>query len=82
MPFTESCGEISILPALLAGWEDGSVAGLKSIGGFEAEIDWQDGYLGKAEIRSLLGNPCTVRANGTTKEYSPAIGEKVVINGI
>jgi len=75
-------GEISILPALPASWKDGSVTGLKSRGGFEVDIDWKDGKLVKAEIRSLLGNPCTVRANGTTKEYSPAIGEKVVINGI
>jgi len=75
-------GEISILPALPVSWKDGSVSGLRARGGFEVDIDWKDGRLVKAEITSLLGNPCVVRANGKTMEYSPAKGETVVINGM
>lgn len=75
-------GEISILPALPVSWKEGSVTGLRARGGFEVDIDWKDGRLVKAEITSLLGNPCIVRANGEIKEYNPARGETVVINGM
>jgi len=75
-------GEISILPALPVSWKDGSVTGLRARGGFEVNIDWKDGKLARAEIRSLLGNPCVVRANGMTKEYNPARGETIVIDGL
>ncbi len=75
-------GEISILPALPVSWRDGSVTGLRARGGFEVDIEWKDSKLIKAEITSLLGNPCVVRANGETMEYSPAKGETIVIKGI
>jgi alpha-L-fucosidase 2 len=75
-------GEISLLPALPVSWKDGSVTGLKARGGFEVNIEWKDGKLTKAEIKSLLGNPCVVRANGKTTKYSQAKGETIVIQGI
>jgi alpha-L-fucosidase 2 len=74
-------GEISLLPALPVSWKDGSVTGLRARGGFEVNIEWKDGKLTKAEIKSLLGNSCVVRANGKTKNYSPAKGETIVIQG-
>ncbi len=74
-------GEISLLPALPVSWKDGSVTGLWARGGFEVNIEWKDGKLTKAEIKSLLGNSCVVRANGKTKNYSPAKGETIVIQG-
>jgi alpha-L-fucosidase 2 len=74
-------GEISLLPALPVSWKDGSVTGLRARGGFEVNIEWKDGKLVKAEIKSLLGNSCVVRANGKTTNYSPAKGETIVIQG-
>ena len=74
-------GEISLLPALPPSWKDGSVTGLRARGGFEVSIEWKDGKLTKAEIKSLLGNPCVVRANGKTTNYTPAKGETIVIQG-
>ncbi len=75
-------GEISLLPALPPTWKDGSVKGLKARGGFEVSLDWENGKLTKSEIKSLLGNPCVVRANGKTTNYTPAKGETIVIQGI
>jgi alpha-L-fucosidase 2 len=74
-------GEISLLPALPVSWKNGSVTGLRARGGFEVNIEWKDRKLTKAEIKSLLGNPCVVRANGITTNYSPTKGEIIVIQG-
>ena len=74
-------GEISLLPALPTSWKEGSVTGLKARGGFEVNMDWKDGKLTKAEIKSLLGNPCVVRVNGKTTNYTAAKGETIVITG-
>jgi alpha-L-fucosidase 2 len=74
-------GEISLLPALPVSWKDGSVTGLRARGGFEVNIEWKDGKLTKAEIKSLLGNSCVIRANGKTTNYSTTKGETIVIQG-
>jgi alpha-L-fucosidase 2 len=74
-------GEISLLPALPVSWRNGSVTGLRARGGFEVNIEWKDGMLFKAEIKSLLGNPCIIRANGKVTNYNPSKGETIVIKG-
>ncbi len=70
-------GEISILPALLPGWKDGSVSGLRARGGYEVSIDWKDGKMTSCEIRSDLGKPFTVRYAGKTRDFTLAAGKSV-----
>ena len=55
-------GFIFLLPALPAAWPNGSVRGLKARGGFEIDLDWSNGQLTRAVVRSGSGGVCRLRA--------------------
>ena len=60
-------GFIYLLPALPNVWKNGSVKGLVARGGYEIDIDWKDGKLTKAVVRSKLGGICKLRSNTPLK---------------
>jgi alpha-L-fucosidase 2 len=68
-------GEIELLPALPKAWPNGSVKGLKARGGFEIDIDWKNGVLASAGIRSLAGSPCRLRYGRTTRDVNIKQGD-------
>ena len=53
---------IHLLPALPSTWEEGSVAGLKSRGGFEVDMEWSGSQLQKATIHSSIGGVARIRS--------------------
>lgn len=53
--------ELHLLPALPGAWSQGSVTGLKARGAFTVNIQWKDGRLGQAVVRSQKGGACVIR---------------------
>jgi len=71
---------ISLLPALPAGWSDGSVRGLKARGGFEVNIKWKGGQLHSAEIRNPHDAACKVRYGTKVAEFQVKAGQPLRLN--
>jgi len=62
-------GEIHLLPAIPDVWQTGgSITGLRAIGGFQiVSIEWKDGKVIKAVIRSTLGGNLRLRVPNAMK---------------
>ncbi|MCY2953029.1 MAG: glycoside hydrolase family 95 protein [Planctomycetota bacterium] len=74
-------GEIHLLPALPKAWPTGSVKGLRARGGFEVDIDWQDGRLIAATIRSTTTSTTHVRYAQQSVDLNLAPGITKRLNG-
>ncbi len=68
-------GEIHLLPALPKAWANGKISGLKARGGFEVDIEWENGKLKKASVRSTLGGKCRIRTNEPVQIAAPGATE-------
>ena len=54
-------GAVHILPALPDRWPKGKVSGLRTRGGFLADIAWENGKVKTAKIKSLIGGNLRIR---------------------
>ena len=68
-----------LLPAVPGAWATGSVQGLRARGGRTLDIEWKDGELVKASLKSLRDGPCPVRYAGKTISVEAKAGKVVEI---
>ncbi|MGX1929640.1 glycoside hydrolase family 95 protein [Flagellimonas sp. 2504JD4-2] len=73
-------GEVSLLPALPKVLATGKVSGLMARGGFQVDIDWQDGKIKTAIIHSKLGNKLKVRYGAIVKDFDIEKGRSIELN--
>ena len=53
-------GKIILLPALPDEWNKGKVDGLVARGGFQVDMEWDNGKLTRVKVLSKLGNTCNI----------------------
>ncbi len=70
-------GAVHLLPALPDALPSGSVSGLKARGNFDVAMEWGDGRLKSASIKSNIGGPLRIRSAMPLKGKGlrPAKGE-------
>jgi alpha-L-fucosidase 2 len=67
-------GAVFILPALPGNLKSGKVKGLKARGGFEADMEWENGKITRLVVRSMLGGNLRLRI------YDDMRPEKYAVN--
>jgi alpha-L-fucosidase 2 len=68
-------GQLDLLPALPSAWPGGSVTGLRARDGFEVAIEWKDGKLRTASIKSQDGKPVRLRYGSVIRDVRLRPGE-------
>ncbi|MBX2944146.1 MAG: glycoside hydrolase family 95 protein, partial [Cyclobacteriaceae bacterium] len=56
-------GYVHLLPALPNKWQQGFISGIKSRGGFEIEMQWQNSILNKGKIKSHAGGVLPIKSS-------------------
>jgi alpha-L-fucosidase 2 len=80
MLLQSQAGEIQLLPALPKAWKKGYIHGIVARGGFEINLDWENGKLKQVEILSKLGNPATVRYGDKIVTMKTEKGNRYLLN--
>jgi alpha-L-fucosidase 2 len=74
-------GEIHLLPALPAAWQQGSVKGLKARGNVTVDMRWNSGKLAQATLTSPAAQTVMVRIGGRATQVKLTAGRPVQVAG-
>lgn len=74
-------GETELLPALPSAWKEGYINGIMARGGFEVDIEWEEGKLKQVKVLSKLGNTCQLRYKDTVISFDSEKGKSYLLNG-
>ncbi len=74
-------GEVELLPALPSEWQKGYIHGIMARGGFEVNIDWENGKMKQAKLTSKLGNSLKIRYSGNVVNLTTTEKGKTYIFG-
>ncbi|KAA5542981.1 glycosyl hydrolase family 95 catalytic domain-containing protein [Adhaeribacter rhizoryzae] len=74
-------GEIQLLPALPAAWQKGYIHGICARGGFDLDLNWENGQLKQVKILSKLGNTCQIRYGNQVISLKTQKGKTYILNG-
>lgn len=77
MLFQSYHGELDFLPALPKAWPNGKITGLRGRGGYTVNIEWEDGILKQAEIKSKISGECTIIAKDHQYKIWDEFGNKI-----
>lgn len=77
-------GIIHLLPAVPKAWSAGAVKGLRARGGFEVDMEWEDGKLTRSTIRNVSSpsGECSVRYGEVTTTMAVTKGGSRVFAGV
>lgn len=62
-------GVITLLPALPKEWENGTMTGLKAIGNYTVDQEWENKAVTKAAVTAAFDGECKIRCADMTKKY-------------
>jgi alpha-L-fucosidase 2 len=71
---------IELLPALPLRWSSGKLKGLKARGAFELDLEWKNGELIKAAIKSLAGKECRIAYKDKLVSFKTRKGERILLD--
>jgi alpha-L-fucosidase 2 len=72
---------VELLPALPAAWPTGRASGLRARGAVEVDLEWGDGRLKGASLRSHRGGPVLVEYGGRRASFPTRAGETLLLDG-
>nr|MDE5745519.1 glycoside hydrolase family 95 protein [Paramuribaculum sp.] len=70
---------VTLLPALPEQWAKGSVKGLRARGGIEIDMDWNNGKIDSATLKSEKGATTTVNYNGKSRKVTIPAGKSLTL---